>query len=87
VCGGGHLALIGQHGQKCLDVGHPHLTRVSHTTGLDGAPEDEKTNSIIVSFIDFETIVRIPHPLAHLVEQAAVRQGRGTGFHGKFISV
>lgn len=37
----------------------------------------------MVSFIDFETIVRIPYPLAHLVEQAAGLKGRGTGFHGK----
>lgn len=27
------------------------------------------------------------NPLAHQVEQAGGRQGRGTGFHGKFIPV
>ena len=40
-----------------------------------------------VTFNDVEAIVHIPNPLAHLIEQAGGLQGRGTGFHGKFISV
>ena len=36
-------------------------------------------------FNDVEAIVHIFNPLAHLIEQAGGLQGRGTGFHGKFI--
>ena len=36
-------------------------------------------------FNDVEAIVHTPNPLAHLIEQAGGLQGRGTGFHGKFI--
>jgi hypothetical protein len=36
-------------------------------------------------FIDVEAIVHISNPLAHLIEQAGGLQGRGAGFHGKFI--
>jgi hypothetical protein len=34
---------------------------------------------------DVESIVHISNPLAHLIEQSGGLQGRGTGFHGKFI--
>ena len=38
-----------------------------------------------VTFNDVEAIVHIPNPLAHLIDQAGGLQGRGTGFHDKFI--
>ena len=38
-----------------------------------------------VTFNDVEAIVHISNALAHLIEQAAGLQGRGTGFHGRFI--
>jgi len=38
-----------------------------------------------VMFNDVGAIVHIPNPLAHQVEQAGELQGRGIGFHGKFI--
>ena len=34
---------------------------------------------------DVESIVHISNLLAHLIDQAGGLQGRGAGFHGKFI--
>ena len=81
--GGGHLALIGQHGQKRLHIGHTHLSRMTHAAELRSAPADEKTDPIEVSFLGFEAIVEIPNPLAHLIEQAGGMQARRNTFFEK----
>ena len=38
-----------------------------------------------IIFNDVEAIVHISNLLAHLIDQAGGLQGRGAGFHGKFI--
>ena len=79
--------MLWSHGQKRFHIGHAHHARVAHATGLHCTPSDKKSNPIKVGLLGFEAIVLIPYPLAHLVKQAGELQGRGTGFHGKFILV
>lgn len=40
-----HLAIVGQHGQKGLHIGHAHVTRVAHTDRLRGTPANKKSES------------------------------------------
>ena len=74
LCGCGHLKHVGQQGQKSLDLGHAHVSRVAHAAGLRCAPEIIKKNLIEVYLLCCEAIVHTPNPLVHLIKQAACRQ-------------
>jgi hypothetical protein len=86
VCGRGSW-LIDQYRQERLRIDYTHLPRVAYVASLSSAPAEGKKNPIEIFLLFFEDIVNILNPLAHLIEQEGGLQGRGTGFHGKSISV
>ena len=46
-----------------------YVSRIAHAASLGGIPAVEKTCSVQVSYFGLESIVQIPYPLTHLIEQ------------------
>lgn len=76
---GGYLPIVGEHGEKCLDLRPAHVAGMPHPA-FAATPTDEKARPVEVSFFSLQAIVKISNPFAQLVQQADGMESRGGDF-------
>ncbi len=62
-----HVGPYGKVGQKFLDLGRPHITRVTLVIG-----NDESANPLDIGLFRGKTVVAKPHGVPHLVQQSGL---------------
>lgn len=80
VCGGRHLALVRQHGQKSFYLGLAQATRVTQAMKLD-----EPAHPVEVGLLCAQAVVQIADALTHLVQQTRRLQGRTGRYIAGFV--